>query len=282
MVKILEEECISQSVVVITLKDNNRVVSREGIGMNLEENEIRGCLESEGFVVVYHYDGGYTTIFNDEVQLIETITEKINWTRKMEWIDSHNDEPSEFFMESIPSFLTFDQIDEFYENGFYLRDVASKGKITLPVIRLHFRYLAREKVMVDFEEKFELNMEESQMKQLKKLKYTKDGFEQFILNHLVDESSQSNDWENKYEVENLIEAVDNAVLIIDNSAIVWLEDGIFEIPFKQYESPTGFEDIRLFDVEDLMEISIDSLNKKVEKKQQELSQLQEILPYLKK
>lgn len=132
---------LSDSIVMISLVDGNNLTSNEKIGMNLDEVDIKGCLEAEGRVNVYHEHGGYTIVSERDVVSIKTIRETINWSKAMEWIDSSTHEPSDFFMQSVSGDLSFSQIEEHYEFGFYLRDKKTKATLSLESIRSHFKFI---------------------------------------------------------------------------------------------------------------------------------------------
>ena len=132
---------VSNSVVVIELIDGTKLVSDEKVGMNMDEVGVRGCLATEGTVSVFHSSGGYTLVSENDVKSIKTISETINWSKECEWIDSHDGKPSDFFMNAIAGDLSFSQIEEYYENGFYMRNVASKEELTMDTIRSYFRFV---------------------------------------------------------------------------------------------------------------------------------------------
>jgi hypothetical protein len=132
---------VSDSVVMFTLVNGNTVMSNEKIGMNLDEVDSKGCLESEGRINVYHPHGGYTILSERDVVSIKTISETINWTKKMVWVDSNNHEPSDFFMQAISADLSFSQIDDYYINGFYLRDKETNENISYETVRAYFKFV---------------------------------------------------------------------------------------------------------------------------------------------
>lgn len=137
---------VSNTVVLITLKDGKKITSDERVGMNLDEIDIKGCLEAEGRINVYHTGGGFTIVSERDVSSIETIHETVNWRKHFDWIDSNNDEPSDFFMRSISSDLSFSQINDFYVHGFYLRDINTGENISYETVPSYFRYVKEEKV----------------------------------------------------------------------------------------------------------------------------------------
>lgn len=132
---------VSDSVVVIELTDGKKLVSDEKVNMNMDEGGINGCLAVEGSVSVFHRSGGYTIISEREVTSIKTISETINWSKELEWVDTADGEPSEQFMQNVPGDLSFSQIQEHYDNGFYLRNVSTKRQLSIDTIRSYFRFI---------------------------------------------------------------------------------------------------------------------------------------------
>lgn len=135
---------VSNSVVEIELIDGTKLISDEKIGMNMDEAGIKGCIACEGLVAVYHAQGGYTLVSERDIKAISTVSETIDWSTELEWIDTKDGDSSEPLMISLPKELTYEQLVDYYLNGFFLRNKMNKEKVGLRTLQNLFRFCKKE------------------------------------------------------------------------------------------------------------------------------------------
>lgn len=89
-----------------------------------------------------------------------------------------------------------------------------------------------------------------------------------------DESIQSNFWENKYDLDILKELLSESLMIIDNVAFMTLNDGLFAVDFKEEDTIDMQSTIQLFEIEDIYSVTKEFVDSCIDRKTEEIAQLQ--------
>jgi hypothetical protein len=122
-------------------------------------------------------------------------------------------------------------------------------------------------------------MEESTMK-LKTSEFTLEGLTEHIQSHFKDESIHSNYWEGKFDLEGLRKLLKDSLVILDQTAYVALQDGLYAINFEVEEIPPAMDsDILLFEVDGFHEVLKTILKDRINQKQSEMITLQLLNTY---
>lgn len=113
---------------------------------------------------------------------------------------------------------------------------------------------------------------------LKQSEITSEELLEQIENEWEDESSSSNDWEYKYNLENIKELLPKSHVIIDNIAFMYLADGLYAIDFEKETSPV-LEEFELFEIDSIYKLSRETFLNLIQQKEKEIRQLT-LLSYL--
>lgn len=95
------------------------------------------------------------------------------------------------------------------------------------------------------------------------------------------EGLQSNQWEDKYDLNLLKTFLGKSFIQIGNLVYIQMEDSLYQVNYRTYEAiDSPFETIDLFELDDFNKVNKDMVKEQIKNKLNELKQLGKLLDEL--